>query len=360
MSNQKKIKVLHLITALGTGGAEKVVLDLASQLSPHQFEVHVFAIGTMDDLLPQFQSAGLSVDIAYSKKTPWALYRTFRKIKKQIEEQQIDLIHAHLFHAMVMAACLKRALPTLKVVFTPHSVNMESYLRELLLRWLRPFREKDILFSSQMNRRFRKAGFAIIPNGINVEKYRLELPKEKTFTFLAIGRLSVEKNFSALISAVESIPPSYDFQIWIAGEGAQRKELEVAIARKKRKSEIRLLGNRSDIPQLCNQVHAFLLPSLWEGFPLVLLEAGAAALPVVSTKVGAISELLDDTCGYLRKVDLFAQTMMQIMDDYPKAKEKGERLRQKVEQHFSSQHFIDQHQVLYHEVMGSRFRPEAE
>jgi len=341
-----------LITALGTGGAEKVVLDLASQMATDKFSVSVFALGTKDDLLPQFQAAQIPVKIAYSKKTPFDFYRTFKTIKKQIEDQQVDLIHAHLFHAMVMAAFLRKAIPGLKIIFTPHSVNMESRFREWLLRLLRPMRDQDILFSKQMNHSFRKDDFNIIPNGIQVENYQLSLPKEKTFTFLAIGRLSLEKNFSALIPIVESIPTSYKFQIWIAGEGVKRKELETMIAQKKLMNQIQLLGNRSDIPKLCNRVHAFLLPSLWEGLPIVLLEAGAAALPVISTNVGAIDELLDNTCAYLRKVDQFAKTMMEVMDDYDQAKEKGQRLCTRVKQSFSIQQIVNKHQALYREVMA--------
>ena len=74
----KKIKILHIITALSVGGAEKVVLDLASKLDQKRFDSYVIAIGTKDGMLPQFQAAGVKTKILYSKNNFFSFLKALR------------------------------------------------------------------------------------------------------------------------------------------------------------------------------------------------------------------------------------------------------------------------------------------
>lgn len=349
--SMKKIKLLHIITALGVGGAEKVVLDLASQTDKKQFDVFVVAIGTQKEMLPQFQASGVEPLVLNMHKTPRSFFSTLMKLKKFVQHQQIDLIHAHLFHGVLMAALVKMLGAKVKIVFTPHSINLESRIRECFLWLMRPLRSCDILFAKHMNTNFRTTNFRVIPNGIDTEQYGNRETKFPIFTFLAVGRFSPEKNFGALVELATQIPKRYTFQIFIAGEGPEWESIQKRIQKRSLEKRIQLLGMRKDVPQLCQQANAFLLPSLWEGLPIVLLEAGAAALPVIATDVGAIGDLIDSETGYLMEMDQFAKAMCEVMDDYKTAEAKGQALQQKVKNRFDLSIIIEQHQALYKKIL---------
>ena len=343
----RKIKLLHLISGLAIGGAEKVVLDLARMLDPTKFETHVVVIGSNIDMLPKFEKEGISITVLYASKSPISLCQAMKKVDQIIRKHSIELIHAHMFHAMVCAGWLRLFNRKIKVVFTAHNFDLGSKNRVRLLKWMTSFREVDILFSSDMKMKFNHENTRVIPNGIEFEAFQLELPKFEQFTFLAIGSLTKQKNLMHLIDVVSNMKTNLSFRLLIAGDGIQRPFLEQAIKEKKIEGRVKLLGLRNDIPQLCNQVHALLMPSLWEGFPLVLLEAGAAGLPVITTPVGAIPSLINNENGYLSNLENFKDRMMEIMSDYGLAEQKGNLLQKKVREEFDLSIIIRQHADLY-------------
>jgi len=93
------------------------------------------------------------------------------------------------------------------------------------------------------------------------------------------------------------------------------------------------------------------MPSLWEGFPISILEAGASALPVLSTPVGSIPSFLTEECGYLSEIEAFPEKMVEIMADYNKAKIKGEELRKKIQENFSIESVVLKHEKLYKSLL---------
>ncbi len=346
-----KTNILHLISGLGVGGAERVVLDLARRTDPSRFGLWVVSIGTRVEMLPAFEEATITTMVLHASKNPASLLRALLAVRKLILRHQIDLIHAHMFHALVFAGLLRRFCPGVKVVFSPHSFNMESGLRVRLLKWMQHARDVDVLFTSEMSGAFRHRHFRVIPNGIDAEAYQLPIPKFEKFTFLAVGRLSVEKNFGALIPVVRQLKDSHSFQLLIAGDGPERPALEKAIHENGLQGQVQLLGMRSDIPILCNKAHAFLMPSLWEGLPIALLEAGAAALPVVATEVGAIPSLVTKATGYPVAVVHFAKAMAQVLSDYEEAERKGLALQQLITAKYDLSVVVNQYEDLYQELV---------
>src|SRR5690606_20106659 len=107
-------------------------------------------------------------------------------------------------------------------------------------------------------------------------------------------RLEPYKGYSYLIEAMSTIPASERPLAVVAGDGPERQRLESQAATAGVQDDVRFLGNRSDIPRLLAAADIFVLPSLWEGLPLAVLEAMASGLPPVVTRVGGNAEIIED------------------------------------------------------------------
>jgi len=345
-----KIKILQLITGLNVGGAEKVVFDLALELNKHDFENFVIGISDKDFLVNDFNKANINVKILGVRKSFYSFIKGLFYLKNFIKRENIKIIHAHMTHALIMAICVKLLLPKVKIVFTSHSFNVGSILRETIIILLKPFRSIDIIFSVKMRKAIYKDNAVVIPNGINVNHYNMNVSKNKTFTFLSIGRIETVKNHVFLVDAAEKLQSEFKFEIHIVGEGILKEELIKIIKKRKLDHIFKFLGYRSDINLICNQSNAFVLPSLWEGMPISLLEAGASSLPIISTPVGSIPELINESNGYLAELDVFVETMRAVYYDYSNAILKGKALQIIIKDNYDLSSVAEKHIEIYNSL----------
>jgi len=348
-----KIPLLHLVTGLGMGGAERVVLDLATNLDRNEFDVHVVSLSEKTDLLDEFIHRNIQT-VALKKRNGIADFlQILGDVNRYVKEHRIRLIHAHMTHAMIVAALVRCVNPGVKIVFTSHNITFGSRLRTFLIYLLKPFRNADILFSDDHKSPIYIERSVVIPNGIDVSKYTHESPKFEPFTFLAVGRLQEVKNHALLIEIARELKArAYAFQILIAGDGVLRKTLQEKISEYRLDDCVQLLGIRKEIPELMAKSHVLVQPSLWEGLPIVLLESGASRLPVISTPVGSIPSLLSQENATLSTLEDFQSSMEEVMNHYPVAEEKAQLLQQKIVGNFSIQAVTSQHENLYRELLS--------
>lgn len=342
-----KIGILHLITGLGIGGAENVVYDLALNSDNRKFDVYVKSmLKSRIELLPKFQNAKINIEVLGITKNPIKFIQAIFRLNKFINENNIKVLHAHMFHAFILAFFLKITQPKIKIVFTYHISGAKKYIREFLLFLLLPARDIDIIFSEKSKEYFCKNKYRVLPNGIDTKRYDKIESKFDKFTFITVARLEDSKNHKALVNICKELA-EYEFQILIVGEGYLEKELKYLVSINKLEQQIRFLGARHDIPDLLAKSHAFLLPSIREGLPIVLLEAGASAMPVVSTAVGSIPLLLNKENSFMCNIEEFPEEMIKIITDYDKALEKGKILRNKIYSEFSIEKIAHEHDKIY-------------
>ncbi len=346
-----EIRILHLITGLKVGGAEKVVYDLSCSQKRMGYEVFVVGISDKTHLKQMFIDAGLKVRTLNIVKSFYSFITGFKELVCFVKNNEIKIIHAHMSHALIIAVLLKIFIGKLKIVFTSHSFNLGSTKREFLIKILKPFREIDIIFSRSMWKNIYKKNAFVIPNGIDTALYNLDIAKNNTFTFLCIGRIEIVKNHKILVDIAVELEKEFEFEIHIVGEGYLKAELVNDINTKNVDSKFKFLGYRKDINVICNQSHVFLLPSLWEGLPISLLEAGASKLPVIATPVGSIPDLIDNDSGYLSEVKYFAEKMKEIYLNYNLALEKASVLREKILEKYDLNNIVSQHDGIYKSLL---------
>lgn len=343
-----KSNILQIITGLGVGGAERVVLDLSLGLDKSKYNNYVLSLSKKNEMLETFIENEVNVT-TLNKNSNFKDFISMIKLTKEfIKEKKINLIHAHMTDAMVIAVIMKFFFPKLNIVFTSHNTTFGSKVRNVLIYLLKPFRSIDILFSEEQLTSIYKNVHKVIPNGINTKPYQIKPEKFERFTFLSVGRLDEAKNHLHLVDCAKVLSDkNIDFEILIAGEGSLRPQIEDKISKYKLEDKVKLLGIRKDIVELMSKAHVFVMPSLWEGLPIVLLEAGASSLPCISTPVGTIRSLLNDSNSYLTDNKHFSEKMEYVYNNYEKAIEKSKLLHEKVLKNYSIESIVQNHETIY-------------
>lgn len=307
--------IFHLITSLGVGGAENHLLALCKGLKKRGFEITVGYLKGGGELREEFESSGIKVyffDLRSLLMAPFVLY----KLIKFLRVNKFSIVHTHLLKADTFGALAGKLARSPFVVSSKH--NDEIHLRK---KWVsiihriitNNFVSEVIAISDHVKTYFAEYGGIKRVNriyyGIDAARFRRisknhieKFKNENLFTkndilFVVIARFDAQKGYPYLFSAFQRlVKEKANCKLVIVGGGdldttnEYRKKVESLGL----DSVIRFMGVRRDIPLVLNAADVLVLPSLWEGFGLVLLEAMAAGKPVVASRVSAIPEIVVD------------------------------------------------------------------
>ena len=177
---------------------------------------------------------------------------------------------------------------------------------------------------------------------------------EDAHVLLHVGSFSPEKNHEGLLRIVDRVRADQpDIQLVLVGDGPRRVEVEAQAARQ---GGVHLLGVRNDVPHLMAGANLLLLPSLTEGIPGVILEAGVQSLPTVAYDVGGVAEAIHDgkTGRLIPSGDetTFARAVVDLLSDASKRRAVGERARAFIESDYSLERSVDSFERLYHRIVN--------
>lgn len=228
---------------------------------------------------------------------PFIFWRSFILIKKE----KIDILHCQGFLSSVLGFCLSRITGVPFIVTVQRLESKRNPFKNYIYRSA----AVCIGASRAIGSYFKEIGcknIEIIPNGINLENYKnLARKPHNDFTVMTVARLEKVKGIEYLIRAVHEIlkvGPSIfrPVKFFIIGDGSEKGNLENLVKDLHLEEKIKFLGEipNERIPGYLAGADCFVLPSLKEGFGIVILEAQAAGVPVVATKVGGILDLVED------------------------------------------------------------------
>jgi glycosyltransferase involved in cell wall biosynthesis len=345
------MKVLHVISGLRGGGAEHLVLELCRQsLKDDEAGMSVLSLSAADEISYKFRDSGINViSTSASKKNKRGIkaFKGFRILLKHPHA----IVHAHMFHACMVACFAKLLRPSIQIIFTLHNNHIPQFHRRLLLFLTRPLRKTDIIFPGMTRKWFQKSNPLTISNGIDVSRFNhMHIDKPPLFTMAFIGRLSEEKNPLYLVDLAKSLLPEHNFMFRVAGEGPQKNELEQNIAEEKLDEHFIVHGHVDDVAGLLAESHCLLLPSDWEGMPLVLLEAGAAGIPVIATPVGNIPTILNKENGFVGDIKDFKSMITEVMDNYGDALIKARRFARDVVDRYDIEKVYSEYRRIYQDA----------
>ncbi len=297
------IRVCQVVNNFDVGGLEKVVLSLLDAIDPKAFELSVICLkgpGKLYDRVhvPKERALVLQSDKPVSLGLARLDLGSIRAIRRFLLEQRVDVVHTHNFAPLIYAgAAAHTRLHRPRVVYSEHNQVNSASKRDLWkFRGYARLADEVVAVSSDLASILRdRLGVTrpihVIKNGIDARPFRspsgARVRKElgfgaDTFVFGTACVLSKQKGITHLIEAAKRVVPTLpDVRFVVAGDGPLRAELESEARASGLGDRMRFVGYRSDIPDVLDSFDAYVLPSLWEGLPLALLEALCLGKPIV-------------------------------------------------------------------------------
>ena len=300
-------RVCQLITELGPGGAERSVYELSRRLGGRRFAVQVAALrgGVFADRLTE---AGVKVTVL-GVRGKWDLPK-LAGLAGMLRRERIDILHTHLFHADLAGRAASYFAGTPHLVHTVRTAEARFRPWQFAFARLLARRCERIVCVSPSVRSHhaRKSGlpasrYTVIPNGVDVSSFgrdqeardrlRQQWGIEPGRVLGAyVGRLSHEKGIDTLLAAMRTLAASGKAaDLVIAGDGPLGATVRQFVSSGQGERRVRWLGFVPDVRGVLSAADFLVMPSRWEGCPVALVEAMAAGLPAVASRVAGVVDL---------------------------------------------------------------------
>ena len=331
-------RILQLLHGLNTGGAEILADRLGRRLSDI-YDVSFACLDNVGEIGEQLIASGYRVE--QLQRGAGIDFGCVRRLASVVRDQRIDLIHAHQYTPFFYAMASRMLRAGQPILFTEHGRFLPDYPRRKRMLFNRTMlRRKDRLVAVGNdvkralveNEGLPTERIDVIYNGIPVAAFdpdrfpdascqlrqEIGLPPDAVVA-VQVARLDYLKDHCTAIRAIAKAAESSDIHLVVVGEGPERQKMEQEIRELKICEHVHLLGLRQDVPKVLAGADILLLTSISEGIPLTLIEGMAARLPIVSTDVGGVSEIVGDQVhGFLcpaKDSDALAERLVRLGND---------------------------------------------
>ncbi|RKY26348.1 MAG: hypothetical protein DRP79_05045 [Planctomycetota bacterium] len=398
MSSSNDLHVMQIILTLERAGAQEVVRTLAEHLQEKGCAIIVCAFQD-GPMRAEIEKLGVRVEIldrprysvVYLPLFLAEMLRIRRELAQLVETCHIDVIQTHILQVLdFLVLTLRSDTKPRLVLWTMQNVEFfpkkqpgqRQSLRQfkiwgyrLFYRLLTGQVDGFIAVSDEVHKAILEQIGAIdnkvftICNAVNLKPFERSGDKAALCDALdlapdvhlvaTVGRLTEQKGHRYLIDAAAPVIASLsDAHFLFIGDGELRSELTEQARQAGLAAHIHFLGMRKDVPDLLAAVDLFVQPSLWEGLSVALLEAMAAAKPIVATAVsGTTQAMIPGETGLVvppRDSNALAEAIVQLLSHPEQAQTLGRAARQHIIAHYSAQQQADQHMALYHRLLKQR------
>lgn len=370
IEKNKKIKIAYVLPSLDKGGAERFLVDLILNLNKEIFDPVLILFKRGGEWEQELAAQNIPV-VVFRKK--WKIDPlNFWQILNFLKKFQPQIVHTQLggdIYGRLAAKLLKTPI----IVTTEQNVNPDetwyyNLAKKITARWADKIVAISRAVKKDLLNRYRtpEDKIIIIPNGVKIETFlspdlnsatNKDLKEPRPFLIGTIGRLSPQKGHSVLIKALAQLKTS-NFRCLIASEGELRDKLTEQIKTSRLENKVELVGYVNATVFL-NSLDIFVLPSLWEGLGIVLLEAGLCGRPIIASAVDGITDIIDKDTGWL-VMPGDAQDLAEKIDwllnnlDSPEVDLKVKNLRAKVIAEFDIKKIADDYQSLYQDLLKAK------
>ena len=371
----RQVNLLLLITELNVGGAEKMVAQTATHLSKERYRALVSCLYGSGSVADAIKAAGIPV-IDLGAQGKWDL-RVACRLFSLLRGEEVQILHSFMFHADVLGRIIGKLARVPIIISSRRNVEIGGQTRELVNRWTASLADRTIAVSEQVREvEIQRSGVdpskvVTIYNGVDLKKFRginpakgKELKRQfsidiGTPVIGTVASFHKRKGYPYLIESLPLVLQRFPkAKALLIGDGHLRQSIRRKAEDLGLSSSVIFTGIRHDIPELLSIFDVFVLPSLWEGMPNVILEAMAANKPVVATRVGGIPEVVEDgVTGLLvppRDPEALAEAIIALLQDRERAKAMGRAGRERVEKYFTVERMVQKTEALYEELIGEK------
>ena len=368
MSRAAPLRIAMMLESDGPGGAEMMIFRLAQQLRERGHTV--VPVGPADGcgwLAERFRAEGFTPEVfrmrhAMDPSCVVGLMQLFRT-------HGINAVHSHEFTMAVYGGAAARLLGLPHVITMHGGVNpCGTRRRRIALRWAMRTADHTVMVARATRHQFatrlgvRESRFAVVPNGVPIrrgdaERVRAEFNVQPgDCVMLAVGNLEKHKGHRVLLEALSRLGRNGTRLPWkliIAGGrgGDQQEALQEYVEDEDWADRVHILSNRDDVPDLLALADIFVMPSLWEGLPMALLEAMVARKAIVASATAGIPEAIENGKEGLLvapgEVDALAAALKSLITDPARRNALGEAAGSRAHQEFTENVMTDRYESMY-------------
>lgn len=354
-----KTKIFLLINQLGIGGAENMVYNLAKELTAMDENVRIVCCGSK--LNNALEAKAESVcKVTYLNLTGRVTLQSYRTVLREIKRQKPDVIHAHL-GGVVFAAPLSILLK-IPLVITAHTRPDVAFSKKIVpvLKFCMKFTNCKMVAVSKENLLPLKKYFGgceqkytYVNNGIDLNRFYRK--QHEDFTFINVARQDENKNQIAILKAfTELYKENKKIKLYLVGDGPCHKMLEQEISKYALENVVIMPGNVSNVEDYYALADVYVQASHREALPLTTLEAMAAGLPIISTDVGGMKDIVKDN-GILipdNDDDVLLCAMERLLECKVSEGEHFRKISLKIVQEYSSGEMAKKYVNIYKDLLS--------
>jgi glycosyltransferase involved in cell wall biosynthesis len=367
-----RVRVLHVITSLGFGGAERLVVSAARKLPADRFESVICCFSGRGPLATEAEDAGVrvqSVDAFPGLTNPIA----FARLARIIQTAAPAIVHTHLQSPNLYGRLAARLCRVPLIVATEHNVYEAKARRYVAVERMLAHSTDALVAVSEEVQRFLSAQIGVPASRIRVIRNGVTLPPPSPAGVAALERRVGNTAGVLRISTVASLTPKKGHAVLLhalvelrnrgvrcvalfAGEGPERARLESLATQLNLGDAVHLLGGVNNIADVLAATDIFVLPSLIEGLPLALLEAMHAGMPIVATAVGGVPEAIASGSNGLLvpsgDAAALAAAIAELEGSQERRETMGRRARESAADRFSESAYVHALAALYADLLA--------
>jgi glycosyltransferase involved in cell wall biosynthesis len=363
-----RVRVLHVIESLETGGMERMVSALAQNLDPTRFEVRVLCLKRLGPIADELAAKGLAVE-RFRGTRGLMRYLAFLPLAQQMREWRPHVAHTHNSPALFFGAPAARLAGVRRIIHTEHGRAFPDARKYMLAeRALSPLLHRYVCVSEQTRQDvaqyegIAQSRLQVVPNGVMAPAVAPAAALQALRASCGIpamapvvgtvGRLVWEKHYTCLLQAFarvkRQVPESH---LVLVGDGPERAKLEALAGELTLGDAVHFTGLRTDVALWHQVFDVFAMSSVSEGLPLALLEAMASSRAIVATRVGGIPlALADGAAGELvdrDDPDALADALITLLESPSQAAEFGARAQRRFREAYDVNAMVAQYSALY-------------